>query len=228
MQIYKKFIIFLAFVSACICLFIISDTYAKYRTSVKQITNIPIARWNVEVNGTSIKNNETLTNVIAPVFPGNEHIASGIIAPTAEGYFDLVLDYSEIDVSFSYSISATPNSESTVKDIIITGYSVDDAIDTNTITPFDPAVGITDIIALNQSTNNIVNNTVVDNTANSQNTNTTVDNVVDTSRTVRIYIKWDDNSETATMDNAADTAATKNESNIALLDVNLSFIQVAQ
>lgn len=198
MSLYKKFILFLAFISAFLCLIIIADTYAKYMTSAKQITNIPIAKWNIKVNNTSIKNNESLSSVISPVFPGTEHIASGIIAPTADGYFDLVFDFTDADVSFSYDISAVPNVNSSVTDLIVTGYSVDDG---ETITLDEGASSnITDNIYYNSGIN---------------------------SRKIRVFIKWNDDTTTATMDNSADTAATLATSNGALLDVNIVFTQVA-
>lgn len=198
MSLYKKFILFLAFISAILCLIIIADTYAKYMTSAKQITNIPIAKWNIKVNNASIKNNENLSSVISPVFPGTEHIASGIIAPTADGYFDLVFDFTDADVSFSYDISAVPNANSSVTDLIVTGYSVDDG---ETITLNEGASSnITDNIYYNSGIN---------------------------SRKIRVFIKWNDDTTTATMDNSADTAATLATSNGALLDVNIVFTQVA-
>ena len=42
---------------------------------------------------------------------------------------------------------------------------------------------------------------------------------------IRVYIKWDDSNE-ATMDNDADTEATKQVDNPAKMDVKLSFIQL--
>ena len=58
MSLYKKFVLFLAIISAVLCIFIVVDTYAKYMTSAKQVTNIPIAKWNIKVNNVSIKNNQ--------------------------------------------------------------------------------------------------------------------------------------------------------------------------
>ena len=179
MSLYKKFILFLAIISAVLCLFIVVDTYAKYMTSAKQVTNIPIAKWNIKVNNVSIKNNQDLTSVISPVFPGSEHIASGIIAPTAEGYFDLDFDFTDADVSFSYNISVSPNANSSVTDLVVTGYSIDDA------TPIYLSAGDATNI-----TDNIYYNSGVD------------------TRKIRVYIKWIDDDTDATMNNSQDTAAT--------------------
>lgn len=196
MKTYKKFLLFLAITSFCLSIFFIVDIYAKYVASTSQITNIPIARWNIKVNNTSIKNNETLSSLITPVFSGSEHIASNIIAPTAEGYFDLDLDCSESDVSFSYDISISADSESAVSDIIITGYSIDGSSE---ITKFEgDTTNLSDTILYNSGI---------------------------TSRSIRVFFTWDD-SDTATMDNASDTAATLDTSSGALLKVTLTFSQV--
>lgn len=181
MSLYKKLVLFLAILSAVLCLFIVVDTYAKYMTSAKQVTNIPIAKWNIKVNNVSIKNNENLSSVISPVFPGTEHIASGIIAPTAEGYFDLDFDFTDADVSFSYNISVTPNENSSVTDLVVTGYSIDNA------TPIYFSTGDTTNIS-----DNIYYNSGI------------------ATRKIRVFIKWIDDDATATMDNSKDTAATLN------------------
>ena len=181
MSLYKKFVLFLAIISAVLCLFIVVDTYAKYMTSAKQVTNIPIAKWNIKVNNVSIKNNANLSSVVSPVFPGTDHIASGIIAPTAEGYFDLDFDFTDADVSFSYDISVAPNANSSVTDIVVTGYSIDDA------TPIYFSAGDATNI-----TDNIYYNSGID------------------TRKIRVFIKWIDDDTTATMDNSQDTAATLN------------------
>jgi len=197
MKLFRKYILLLALFSAIISIFAVINTFAKYVTSAQQMTDIPIARWNIKVNDTSIKNGDTLTNVITPIFPGSEHIAEGIIAPTAEGYFDLILDCTDADVSFSYNITISPNANSSVSDIVTTGYSIDNG----------------DILQFND-----VQNSITDNIYYSSGI---------TNRAIRIYIKWNDNSQTENMDNAADTAATLDVTNGALLNVDLVFTQIA-
>ena len=104
MKNHKKFLLLLIGLCICFLLFFMVQIYAKYLTSAKGNTALTIANWNISVNNLSIKNNTDISNSIVPVFPGNEHIASNIIAPTAEGYFDLNLDFSNADVSFEYEI----------------------------------------------------------------------------------------------------------------------------
>lgn len=190
----KKIIITISAILICVLFaVIIVNTYSRYRTSTSGTTNITIAKWNIKVNNQTIKNNSDLSTVISPVFPGTNDINANVIAPTAEGYFDLNIDYSVADVSFDYEISVSPNENSSVQDLILTGYSLD---------------GGTTIISINS------NSLIQGSCALSDNPK---------AKTVRVYIKWDD--ENGTMTNAEDTATTVPENATALLDVNISFIQ---
>ena len=177
----KKFLLLLIGICICSLLFFIVQIYAKYVTSTEGSTELTIANWNILVNELSIKNNTDISNTIVPVFPGNDHIASNIIAPTAEGYFDLNFDFSNADVSFQYEITTLAAENSSVKDLVATGYSIDDGEIINFENYNDP---ITEIIALSSN--------------------------IET-RKVRIYIKWDDSEASQTMTNSDDTISTTSE-----------------
>ena len=101
MKISKKIILlFIIFMLLVFLFFLLRQTYAKYKTAVTGNASIAISRWDIKVNNQSIKNNNDISAKIQPVFPGNDNIASNIIAPTAEGYFDLVFNFKDVDVSF--------------------------------------------------------------------------------------------------------------------------------
>lgn len=174
----KKFLLLLIGICICMLLFLIVQIYAKYLTSAEGSTELTIANWNIVVNDLSIKNNTDISNSIVPVFPGNEHIASNIIAPTAEGYFDLNFDFSNADVSFQYEITASADENSSVKDLVTTGYSIDDGEKINFENYDDP---ITEIIELSSN--------------------------IET-RKIRVYIAWDDSEDSQTMTNSDDTIST--------------------
>ncbi len=126
MKINKKVIlIIVTIIFACITFLLIFQTYAKYLSSATGETNVNIARWNIKVNNIPINDNTSITSTIAPVFPGNDNIEANVLAPTAEGYFDLVFDFSGVDVSFMYTISSIIDESSPIKDFVIVGYSVD-------------------------------------------------------------------------------------------------------
>ena len=191
----KKITIPLCIICFLLCLFFIEDTYAKYITSTNESASMNIARWRILVNNKDIRENSTTNAVITPIFNGNDNINSGIIAPNSEGYFDLIIDATEADVSFKYKIEISVNQNSPVKDLITTKYIIDNGNE----------------IPLERD-NATIENTVL------HKDNTKPINI-------RVYIKWDD-SNGATMDNDADTEATKQVDNPAKMDVKLSFIQL--
>lgn len=200
----KKFLLLLIGIFICLLLFSIVQIYAKYLTSASGKTGITIAKWNISVNNKSIKNNSDISAAIEPKFDGSTHISPDIIAPTAEGYFDLVFDFSDVDVSFKYEINVSADETSSVTDLVATGYSV---VDSDQIP--DDWEKIT-FDAFNQP----ITDTVL-----------LTDNL--DKRTIRVYILWNDDENTAPMTNEQDTESTKQD-NPALLDVNISFTQIAE
>ena len=181
MKNYKKILILIAIIFLIISIFFIIQTYSKYLSSATGESSVSIAKWNIKVNTLSVTTNTDISASIVPVFPGNSNIANNIIAPTAEGYFDLILDFQDTDVSFNYTISSSVAEDSPVKDFVIVGYSIDNG----------ERIDITD------TQDNLVSEDIL-----------LTDNI--TTRTVRIFVKWiDDDSQT--MDNADDTIATTSD-----------------
>ena len=75
MKNYKKFILLIISILILCLVFFLIQIFAKYLTSATGNTSMNVARWNILVNNTSIKNNTDISNTLAPVFPGNDHIA---------------------------------------------------------------------------------------------------------------------------------------------------------
>ena len=124
MNIKNKIKFFIALISLVYCISLIQDTYAKYVSSASGNATMSIARWNILVNDTDIKNNSNFTNTITPVFEGNENIANNVVAPTSTGYFDIVLDGANADVSFNYAINLEVDETSDVSDLVIEKYTI--------------------------------------------------------------------------------------------------------
>lgn len=179
----------------CATIICLVQIYAKYLTSASGTTNATIAKWNILVNNTSIMDTGDISGSIEPVFPGNDNIASNIIAPTAEGYFDLNFDFQDTDVSFKYTISLASDSESSVTDLVATGYSIDGG-DKIEFSSYNEDISETILLTDNIQT-----------------------------RSIRVYVMWDDNSDTTTMNNTDDTLSTVS-SNSVLFDVSISFEQI--
>ncbi len=191
----QKFKLLLATISLIICISFIKETYAKYITEANANANIKVAKWKILVNNQDIVNNNNITETISPKFTGNSNIKDDVIAPGATGYFDLIIDPTNTDVTFSYEITSSINENSSVKDLYITGYSINDNEEIN----------------FNEDEQKIIKNTIF---YAEDRTNTKI----------RVYISWQD-GENETMDNIADTSATMLEDNNAKVDVNIKFIQ---
>lgn len=174
----KKVTFVLAFISLFISLSLIQVTYSKYQTTTNGTADMQIARWKISVNNEDITTSTALTNKITPIFSGNSNIRDGYIAPKSEGYFDVVIDTTNVDVSFKYQISTSVADDSDVKDLVVTGYSMNGG----------------EIIPVSGNINDI-SNTIL------------YSNVSQRTINLRIYISWLD-GDGETMDNASDTAAT--------------------
>jgi len=129
----QKVLILLSFLSLFVAVSTFKETYGKYVTDIDESTNIKIARWRILINGEDVRNNETTQTTITPVFNDNKHIQDNVIAPHAEGYFDLIIDGSSADVSFKYEVDVSVSEDSSVQDLIVTGYSINNGekIETN-------------------------------------------------------------------------------------------------
>ena len=91
------------------------------------------------------------------------------------------------------------NADSAVSDLIISGYSIDDS-ERQQIVSDDGQIKIENEILYNSTDKDIK---------------------------LRVFLKWnDDETNGATMDNQADTNATKTDTNLAKVNVNLKFIQI--
>lgn len=126
MKLNRKITFFMALLALFYCVSLIQSTYAKYLSTADADANITIARWNILVNNQDISQNSNFSEVLEPTFTGNENIKDGVIAPTATGYFDISLDGSTTDVSFSYDISLSDADDNTVTDLKITRYEIGD------------------------------------------------------------------------------------------------------
>jgi len=187
----KKIIFFVALMSLLYCITLMQDTYAKYVSSAVENAELTIARWSILVNDQDVVNESNFTDTISPVFAGSSNIASDVIAPTAEGYFELLINGTNTDVSFRYTISID-TTDCSVEDLKIKSYSINGT--TYSYTEGDDITG-TILLSAQDKTADIIFN-----------------------------VEWDDNTLTQTMDNAADTLASQEES--AAFTVNVNLIQL--
>ena len=125
--------ILLILLISLMCIFLVQVTYAKYKKYAQGIVNNNVAKWNIKVNNESIKNKTTLTSSIIPVFDGDIYTKSGVLAPDSNGYFDIVIDATNSDVSFSYDIEVDKADTNTISDLKITGFSKEEGVIINNV-----------------------------------------------------------------------------------------------
>lgn len=188
----KKRLILLVVLSIILCLFFVQESLAKYITAADETANISIARWKILVNDEDIRDENAVNTVINPVFLGNDNIAENIIAPTSEGYFDLIIDAREVDVSFKYKISMSVNQNSSVKDLVATKYVVNGG---------EP-------ITMD------INNQTIENTVLYGNNNSTIN--------IRVYIVWNDGDGSLMDNSADTLATTSGNSAMMNVSLNFT------
>lgn len=154
-----------------------------------------IAEWNIEVNEEDITNKSKLINNISPTFLGNQYTKTGLIAPGIEGYYDININAANVDMDFDYKITSTASENSSVKDLITTSYTINP--NTNT-----------DIVNYNNDTG--ITGTILKNTASTK---------------FRIYIKWNDDTNTESMNNQEDTEVGSDDTSTCIMNVQFKFIQ---
>ncbi len=152
--------LFIAVVALIFCITQIKETYAKYLESKNGDVDFTIASWHILLNNSDITDSATLSSLINPVYVNNNNIASGVIAPGSEGYFDLEINAVNTQVTFNYNISVTSSEHSDVEDLVIYGYKIDDGA----------------MITTTSGVNNL--------------TNTVAHDALDKVINLRIYFKW--------------------------------------
>ena len=186
--------ILLACISLLLLLNMIQDTYAKYISSASANSEFTIARWSFLVNSQDVLSNSDFSNTIIPNFDQNTNIAPNVIAPTTTGYFDITIDSSNVDVAFNETITLSQNEDNTVDDLVFVGYRLNNGT----------MVSLNDVSSATITSSHALNE---------QNT----------TNTYRVYIKWNDDENTETMNNADDTEAS--DDGTAKIDININFIQ---
>ena len=187
----RKFRLFVAFLSLLFLMNMIQESYAKYISSASATGLFTVAEWAFKVNDQDVLTNGDFSNTITPVIDANQHIKAGVIAPTSTGHFDLDIDYSEVGVSFDETITFSHPNDTSVTDLVFTGYSTDGGETIQTFSGGTNQITLTHILGEESTEDNIT-----------------------------VYVQWVDGTEDETMDNASDTQASVNGTAAVKVDIN--------
>lgn len=102
----------------------VNEAYSRYVSEVNGDVNFNFARWQILVNNENITTNYESKIKFTPIIDENENMASNVLGPTSTGYFDIEINPENVDTSFVYNINITVPSDSEVKNVVITDYSI--------------------------------------------------------------------------------------------------------
>ena len=103
-----------------------SNTYSRYVANTTGNLDMLFANWQILVNENDILDGSSSSIQITPVILENEHISQNKVAPSTQGYFDINIDPSNVDVSFAYQVDIEVLNKN-IPDLMITKYAILDS-----------------------------------------------------------------------------------------------------
>ncbi|HPE14795.1 MAG TPA: hypothetical protein PLT65_03035 [Bacilli bacterium] len=118
---FKKILVILCVGILAFAIYQVAFTYALFETNQTAKVDNDLATWDITLNGSQVTTLEHTFDITQFNWATSTHVASGKVAPGLSGYFDIVLDPGETDVSIRYDItfdfSEMTNEEFTVTQI---------------------------------------------------------------------------------------------------------------
>ena len=188
----------LCIISLLFTIFSIRRTYARYFEKVDTTYQTHIKRWLIKINDLNIHEAKSLSEVVQPVLVENENMNNNTLVPGRTGYFDMMIDYTYVDLAFKYEFSIEQLNETQLKDFEIYGYEIVDG-DKSTVTETKQIKGVID----------------PDKDLNSAN---------EKKRDIRILFRWND-GDGSIMDNKLDTQYRSEENEAINYRATLKFTQ---
>ena len=123
MTISKKIKIILLLLSLSLTMAFMSDTYSRYVVSTPSNIELSFASWQILVNNKDITDGTTSSLEITPVIEASDNIKDNKIAPSSKGYFDILVNPTEVEMSFDYTVNVKVLNEN-LPDILISKYAI--------------------------------------------------------------------------------------------------------
>lgn len=174
----KKFYICLALILVFLTIVIILKTYALFESETGLDVQSNVGKWIILVNNTDITGGSNAKfSVDEIIWNPNDDVKSGRIAPGVSGYFDIVIDPTDTDVSVRYDIDFD-FSEFENTNIVVSSI---EEVNNRTIVKTGPNK-YTGVIPLSDIKNGVTN-------------------------TIRVNIKWDNNEDNNEYDSEIGTVS---------------------
>ena len=98
----KRVLLLISLLMLFFTIYLAMDTYALFESNKNYDVSSDIAKFVIKVNGSEAKTEEFVVDSIA--YYENEYVIDNKIAPLVDGYFDIVVDAEDVEVSLRYDI----------------------------------------------------------------------------------------------------------------------------
>ena len=134
----KRIKVILILLVLSVTLSFMSHTYSRYVAESTSNVQVSFAKWQILLNESDITNGTTSNIEITPVVESSTNVKANTIAPSSKGYFDILVNPSNVDVSFDYTLSLQILNDN-LPDILISKYAIlnEGYKETDTITKLD-------------------------------------------------------------------------------------------
>jgi polyisoprenoid-binding protein YceI len=188
----KRIKVILILLTLSVTLSFMSDTYSRYVVDANSNIEISFAKWQILVNENDITTGTTSNLELTPVIEASNNVKENTIAPSSKGYIDILVNPSNVEMSFNYTVNIKLLNEN-MPDILISKYAILDESYTEGTTPKK----------LDIENNEIKGSLTYDNKTK---------DFTFKPFTIRVYFEWFE-GENEQMDNEADTQIAINALN---------------
>lgn len=119
----KRIKIILILLTISVTLSFMSDTYSRYVVNTTGNIEMSFAKWQILVNEKDITDGTPNNIEITPVIEESNNIKNNTIAPSSKGYFDILINPSNVEMSFDYTVNIKVLNEN-MPDILISKYAI--------------------------------------------------------------------------------------------------------
>lgn len=119
----KRIKIILILLTISVTLSFMSDTYSRYVVDTTGNIEMSFAKWQILVNEKDITDGTTSNIEITPVIEASNNIKNNTIAPSSKGYFDILINPSNVEMSFDYIVNIKVLNEN-MPDILMSKYAI--------------------------------------------------------------------------------------------------------
>ena len=92
-------------VTLAVTMSLMSNTYSRYVAESTSNVQVSFAKWQILLNETDITNGTTSNIELTPIIEPATNIKANTIAPSSKGYFDILINPSNVEVSFDYKLT---------------------------------------------------------------------------------------------------------------------------